>query len=119
MAVRLVDLTFLPVPGQQRGRRDDPMPPHSPRGRAGTSADSIALSGHDKRGRPTYRRSSTATSWRSINSSATTSDSPCATWGNQPNIPRATGQRRDPTSPILGSAEMTYDPVSLDGIVLA
>ena len=57
---------------------------HRSLGRVRTSADNTARSGHDRRGRPTCRRS-TATSWRSTNSSATSADSPRATCGNQPN----------------------------------
>src|SRR5258705_6432725 len=51
------------VPRQQRGRGDDAMLPKLP-GQRAPGADSTARSGHDRRGRPTWRRS-TATSWRS------------------------------------------------------
>src|SRR3954451_25111757 len=72
------------MPGQQGGRGDDPMPPQLA-GKSADRAESTARSGQDRRGRPTWRRS-TATSWRSTNNSAAIADSPRVTRGNQPNI---------------------------------
>lgn len=59
-----------PVPGQQRGRRDQPIVAQLP-GNSLAEAASTARCGHDSRGRPTWRRK-TATSCRNTSSSATT-----------------------------------------------